>query len=213
MVDFVREQEMRKKKKKEESRGSYITYNPDPDDITLTPFDKNKEIKTKSKSSSHQTPDEEYEPKLSENISEISANDYGYFDYKIPDDASLDKPVPGLARKGAAVIESPIMDRKKSSLIDSPGGIERKKSSWLDIGGSPGKVRSSGNEEYRNRYNLVKHLAESYKDPSSGKQKRIATKLLDIITHTAKEENDYITFNIVNVEALQVKKNNEEQVK
>jgi len=169
----------REKKKKDISKSSYILDTPNPD--AVTPNRKEQERKEREmkelaekdpkspikKTKTMKEQKEDMDVRLSVNLSEVSINDFGTFDLRIP------------------IMNVPIEDKRT---------LDKRRSAIKTTKGSP--------LDDMNKNNLVKHLGEIFIDPSTGKQSRIATKRIDIISHTMKEENDYILFDIVNVEKI-----------
>ncbi len=150
-----------KDKKKGSLGKSYLLDTPDPEKLTPTgtPIKEDK-ITPDLKSKTTATPGVDTEHLISENLSEISANDYGFFTLKIKEE------------------KEPYKDKDCKKLK---------------------KVKTGGGEDAEMKYNLVKHLGNVRENPRTGELEKIANNKLNLITHLAKEENEYIFFDIINV--------------
>ena len=166
-MDFIAREA--KIKKKSANRGSYLMDTIDPEKLVPQgTFKKEERLTTdgdqNKKKVEGNTPDSERV--ISENLSEISANDFGYFSYKIKDEVI--KP-----RESEDPTNSPKLKKKKTKAED----------------------------ENIQKYNLVRHLGES-RDSSDKNGARIAKNRVEIVTHIAKEENDYILLDVINVQNI-----------
>ncbi len=163
-MEFYSKEE--KDKNKNLKGKSYILDTPDPDKITPTGAFKKDETRTPtSKDKETPTPGENDEHLISENLSEISANDYGFFNLKI---------------------------------VEEVKSFKQDKDDWKNLK----KKKTSGGEEGAFKFNLVNHLGNIRENPRTGEMEKIANNKLDLITHLAKEENEYILFDIVNVKEI-----------
>ncbi len=159
-----------KNKKTKTSASSYLLETPDPDRLTPQNFKKGDITTPQHKESSTPTPDgENVDHLITENISEISANDYGFFTLKIQEDLA------GKEEKDEK------MKRKKTTMITETKEVTK---------------------NYM-KFNLVNHLGDKRENSRTGEVEKIAKNRLDLISYLAKEENDYILFDILNVKDIE----------
>lgn len=180
-MDFVG---YNKNDKKKLRGSSYLMDTVDPDKLKhtgtfkkeVTP-DKNDQTKAPGATPNH---DKEMEVLVSENLSEISANDYGLFDLKIKeikDEAAADKKIT------AGSVNKQLTFKRLNTTKDGKGE---------DVKG----------EDLGTKYNLLRHLGEPTGGINSSDKTRLCKNRVDLISHLAKEENEYVLFDIVNVEAV-----------
>jgi len=175
-MDFVGYNKNDKKKAK---GSSYLMDTVDPDKLKHTAF--KRELVTPDEKDQTKTPgatpnhDKEMEVLVSENLSEISANDYGLFDLKIKE----------------------IKDEESAVEKHTPSSPKKSLSRSETIKGEDGK-----GEDIVTKYNLLRHLGEPTGGSNSYDKTRLCKNRIDLISHLAKEENEYVLFDIVNVEAV-----------